>query len=134
LLPLKESILTSLNEEKETEMSDQIKHDDFTVNKDNLYREVSITDLHIATIKILTPIKADLTDDESRSTRYFGETQMMSPEGPVPVRAIIPALSAEEAVEGFPAAMEKALADLVERVKNMQKDRQKKKSKSIPGR
>lgn len=115
-------------------MSDQIKHDDFTVNKDNLYREVSITDLRIATIKILTPIKADLTEDDSRSTRYFGETQMMSPEGPIPVRAIIPALSAEEAVEAFPAAMEKALADLVERVKNMQRDRQKKKSKTIPGR
>ncbi len=115
-------------------MSEKIKHDDFTVNKDNLYREVSITDLRIATIKILTPIKADLTEDESRSTRYFGETQMMSPEGPIPVRTILPALSAEEAIEAFPAAMEKALAELVERVKKMRKDGPPNRSKTIPGR
>lgn len=116
-------------------MSEPIKHDDFTVDKNNLYREESITDLKIATIKILHPIKADGSDDETRTKRYFGETQMVSPEGPIPVRAILPATTNEEAFDVFPDSMEKALASLVERVKNMQKDQQRgNRSKIIPGR
>ncbi|WDP92294.1 MAG: cytoplasmic protein [Desulfobacter sp.] len=109
-------------------MSDEIKHDDFTVDKTNLYREETITDFKIATLKVLCPIHIDGTDDESRTRRYFGETQMVSPEGPIPVRSMLPATSLEEAVDAFPKAMEKALASLVEQVKQMQN-----KSKAGPG-
>ena len=98
----------------------EIKHDDFTVDKTNLYREETITDFKIASLKILCPINIDGTDDESRSKRYFGETQMISPEGPVPVRSMLPATNLEEAIDAFPKAMEKALASLVEQVKQMQ--------------
>lgn len=117
-------------------MNDQIKHDDFTVDKSNLYREETITDFKIATIKILSPINVDGTEDSSRSKRYFGETQMMSPEGPIPVRAMIPATTHEEAMDEFPKVMEKALAELVEKVKQMQNQAQMggNKSKIIPGR
>ena len=117
-------------------MSQQIKHDDFSVDKTNLYREETITDFKIATIKILTPILIDGSDDTSRSKRYFGETQMMSPEGPIPVRAMIPATTHEEAMDEFPNVMEKALQDLVEQVKQMKNKGQQggAKSKVIPGR
>jgi len=117
-------------------MNSQIKHDDFTVDKNNLYREESITDFKIATIKILYPIKSDGTSDESRTKRYFGETQMMSPEGPIPVRAMLAATTNEEAMDAFPVAMEKALAELVERVKQMQNQHKEmgNKSRIIPGR
>lgn len=100
-------------------MSQQIKHDDFSVDKKNLYREETITDFKIATIKILTPIHMDGSEDTSRSKRFFGETQMVSPEGPIPVRAMIPATTYEEAMDEFPKVMEKALHDLVEQVKQM---------------
>lgn len=106
----------------------EIKHDDFTVDTANLYREETITDFKIATIKVLCPIHLDGTPDESRTKRYFGETQMVSPEGPIPVRSMLPATSLEEAAQAFPKAMEKALASLVEQVKQMQS-----KSKSGPG-
>lgn len=117
-------------------MNDKIKHDDFTVNKTNLYREETITDFKIATIKILHPIHLDGTDDDKRTRRYFGETQMVSPEGPIPVRAMLSATSLEEAVDNFPAAMEKALEALVERVKQMknQSGMKDNKSRIIPGR
>ena len=116
-------------------MGDQIKHDDFTVDKNNLYREETITDFKIATLKVLCPIHIDGTTDETRSKRYFGETQMVSPEGPIPVRSMLSATSLEEAVDAFPGAMEKALASLVEQVKQMQsKSKAGNKSRIIPGR
>ncbi len=116
-------------------MNDQIKHDDFTVDKNNLYREETLTDFKIATIKVLCPIKLDGSDDETRTKRYFGETQMVSPEGPIPVRSMLSATTLEEAIDGFPAAMEKALASLVEKVKQMQNQaKMGNKSKIIPGR
>ncbi|SLM29617.1 putative cytoplasmic protein [Desulfamplus magnetovallimortis] len=116
-------------------MSEKIMHDDFSVDKKNLYREETITDFKIATIKILSPINIDGTEDTSRSKRYFGETQMMSPEGPIPVRAMIPATSYEEAMDAFPVVMEKALADLVEQVKAMRnQENMGSRSKIIPGR
>ncbi len=116
-------------------MNDQIKHDDFTVAKDNLYREETITDFKIATIKVLCPIHLDGTADESRTKRYFGETQMVSPEGPIPVRSMLSATSLEEAIDAFPKAMDKALASLVEKVKQMQNQAKTgNKSKIIPGR
>ncbi|MBF0413973.1 MAG: cytoplasmic protein [Desulfamplus sp.] len=117
-------------------MSSPIKHDDFTVDQNNLYREESITDFKIATIKILYPVKPDGTNDESRTRRYFGETQMMSPEGPIPVRAVLAATTIEEAMNDFPVAMEKALQELVKRVQQMQNQHKEmsNKSKIIPGR
>ena len=57
-------------------MSDQIKHDDFTVNKDNLYREVSITDLHIATIKILI---RDMAFSFYFTTLDYNDLALLSP-------------------------------------------------------
>ncbi len=117
-------------------MNSQIKHDDFTVDKNNLYREESITDFKIATIKILHPIKPDGSNDDTRTRRYFGETQMMSPEGPIPVRAVLGATTIEEAMDAFPVAMEKALEDLVKRVQQMQNQHKEmaNKSRIIPGR
>ncbi len=115
-------------------MTDEIKHDDFSVDKANLYREETYTDFKIATLKVLCPIHPDGTDDDSRSKRYFGETQMISPEGPIPVRSMLSANSLDEAMDAFPAAMEKALAALVEQVKQMKnKSAGSPKSKIIPG-
>lgn len=116
-------------------MANGIKHDDFTVDKANLYREETITDFKIATLKILNPINIDGTPDDSRTKRYFGETQMVSPEGPIPVRSMLPATSLEEAMDAFPKAMEKALASLVEQVKQMKNKPQPGggKSRIIPG-
>jgi hypothetical protein len=116
-------------------MAEKIQHDDFTVDKGNLYREETVTDFKIATIKVLHPIRIDGSDDETRSRRYFGETQMVSPEGPVPVRSMLSATTLEEAADAFPAAMEKALASLVDQVKQMQANaKNNRKSKVIPGR
>ncbi len=94
----------------------------FTVDKNNLYREESITDLKVATIRQLIPIKTDGSRDQSRTIIFVGHTQLMSPEGPLPIQAKLEANSLNEAMEIFPAAMEKALGEMIETIRRLQQE------------
>ena len=93
---------------------------DFTVNRDDLYREESVTDLKVASIRRMVPIKSDGSEDPSRSQVFFGSTQLMTPEGPLPIQSQLSATTLEEAMDEFPAAMRKALDQTIDRLKKMQ--------------
>ena len=82
---------------------------DFTVDRNNLYREESFTDVKVAAIRRLTPIKPDGSDDESRDPLFMAQTQLMSPSGPVLLQSILDAGNIEQAMERFPEAMQKEL-------------------------
>ena len=97
---------------------------DFTVDTKNLYREESITDIKVASIRRLIPITPDGSDDKSRTDIYIGHTQLMSPEGPVPIQAKIPANNLEEAMDAFPEAMQQALAEIIESIKKAQREQE----------
>jgi hypothetical protein len=111
---------------------------DFTVDKSNLYREESITDLKVASIRQLVPVKADGSADSSRTPIFMGHTQLMTPEGPLPVQSRLMANNLDEAFAEFPGAMQKALAEMVERLKEMQQQSQNQKNDDsriiVPGR
>jgi hypothetical protein len=92
----------------------------FNVDKNNLYREESITDLKVASIRRLIPVKADGTEDSTRQAVFIGQTQLMSPEGPLPIQSELAAGTIEEALEAFPNAMQRALGEVVEKIKRMQ--------------
>lgn len=77
------------------------------VDRNNLYREDSVTDIKVAAIRRLTPIKADGSDDDSRAPIFMGQTQLMSPSGPLLLQSLLEARTLEEAMDKFPAAMQK---------------------------
>ncbi len=97
---------------------------DFTFNKSNLYREESVTDLKVGSIRCLKPIKPDGTEDESRTTLFVGHAQLHSPQGLVPIQAQLKATALEQAMDEFPGAMQKALEEMVERAKQMHAQQQ----------
>ncbi|MFW6052430.1 MAG: cytoplasmic protein [Desulfosalsimonas sp.] len=97
---------------------------DFTVNKNNLYREESVTDLKVASIRKMVPIKPDGSEDPDRSPVFFGSTQLMTPEGPLPIQSELSASTLDEAMNEFPSAMRKALDQTIERLKQMQQQQQ----------
>ncbi|MFP4194707.1 MAG: cytoplasmic protein [Desulfobacterales bacterium] len=97
---------------------------DFTVNRDNLYREESVTDLKVASIRKMVPIKSDGSDDPERSPVFFGSTQLMTPEGPLPIQSQLSASTLEEAMNEFPSAMRKALDQTIDRLKQMQQQQE----------
>jgi len=111
---------------------------DFTVDKDNLYREESITDLKVASLRRLVPIHSDGSDDPSRSPIFVGHTQIMTPEGPLPLQGRLEANNLSEAFEAFPDAMQQALSEMVQQIQEMQRKEQEKKMDDsriiVPGR
>ncbi len=108
---------------------------DFTVDKDNLYKESSITDLKVGAIRMLSPITSGGEPDTERDTVFIGHTQLMSPEGPIPLQARLDAKNLEEAMQVFPAEMEKAMVQMQEQVRQYQQEQSREKSNIItPGR
>lgn len=77
------------------------------VDRNNLYREDSVTDVKVAAIRRLTPIKVDGSDDDSRDPMFMGQTQLMSPSGPILLQSLLEARTLEEAMDKFPDAMQK---------------------------
>lgn len=94
---------------------------DFKIDQNDLYREESITDLKVASIRCLIPIKPDGTQDPGRSRIFVGHTQLMSPEGPVPIQAELKATNLGDAMNEFPAAMKKALSEMIEKIKQIRR-------------
>ncbi len=102
-------------------MADEAQIADMNADLDNLYREESFTDLKVAQIRRLTPVKPDGAADDSRPEIFVGETQLMSPRGPVPIHSPIEAKSLEEAFEKFPEAINAAVERLIEEAKEIQR-------------
>ena len=92
---------------------------EFSVDRQNLYREESFTDLKVATIRRLTPVKSDGSVDKTRKTIFVGETNILTPSGPLPLQAVIQAKQLQQAVKSFPEAMQAAVDKLAEEVKKM---------------
>ena len=109
----------------------------FTVDQSNLYREESITDMKVASIRKLVPIKPDGTDDADRPLKFMGHTQLMSPDGPVPLHAELTADNLTDAIAEFPAAMQRTLREVVAQIQKMRQQQAGQKEDSriiVPGR
>jgi hypothetical protein len=111
---------------------------DFTVDQKNLYREESITDLKVASIRRMVPVTPAGKDDPSRGPMFIGHTQILTPQGPLPLQARLMANTLEEAMAAFPAAMAQEMAKMLEQLQKMQAEEQKKQQDDsriiVPGR
>jgi hypothetical protein len=101
--------------------SEQKPLSEIKVDTDNLYREETFTDLRVATLRRMTPIKLDGSVDDSRPVLFMGETQLMSAGGLLPVTCPIEASSIEEATAKFPDAVNAAVERMVEQAREMQR-------------
>jgi hypothetical protein len=97
---------------------------EFTVDRENLYREESFTDLKVGSIRRLVPVKPDGSDDPGRTPIFVGHTQLMSQDGPLPIQSKLVANTLEEAIDAFPGTMKQALNELVDRIQKMQQQQQ----------
>lgn len=111
---------------------------DFTVDRENLYREESITDLKVASIRRMVPVTQSGEDDPSRTPIFLGHTQIITPQGPLPLQAKLMANNLQEAMDAFPTAMEQEMAKMIEQLRKMQEEEQTKQRDDsriiVPGR
>jgi len=104
---------------------------DFKVDRSNMYKEESFTDLKVATVRRLTPVRADGSVDKTRKTVFVGQTNIMTPEGPLPIQSAISAKHLQQAIKKFPDAMQAAVEKLAREVEKMKA--QKESSIIAPG-
>lgn len=95
--------------------------DELAVDTANLYREDVFTDLAVATVRRLTPVREDGTDDPSRPVLFVAATQLMTQVGPLPVSAEVDAKDLREALAKFPDAIRAAVDRLMEETREMQR-------------
>jgi hypothetical protein len=94
------------------------------VNLQNLYKEEMYTDMRTAAIRQLTPVKPNGEIDKTRKYVFVGQTNIMSPQGPLPVQFPIEAKNLQEAAEKFPEVMDQFLTKLAEEIKEAQRQEQ----------
>ena len=97
---------------------------EFNVDKQNLYREEYFTDLKVATIRRLTPVKIDGNEDKGRKTLYVGQANLMSEAGPLPISTVIDASDLKQALKKYPEAMQNAMRQLNEEIKKYHQEQQ----------
>jgi hypothetical protein len=95
----------------------------FVMDKNNLYREESLTDLKVANIQRFVPVHLDGTPDRSRDSLFFGRTNLNTPDGPMPIQANLPAKTLEQAIDIFPQVMEAQARQVVEKFKQREEQR-----------
>jgi hypothetical protein len=94
------------------------------VNRTDLYREESFTDLRACTIRQLSPVNPDGSPDKGRKILYVGQTHVVTPAGPLPIQGVIQAKDLQQAFKKFPEAMKTAMEHLIEEAKKAQQQEQ----------
>ena len=102
--------------------TDQNQEQELVFDKNSLYKEKTYTDLKTGSIKQLSPVKADGLKDESRTPMFMGQTQMMSPSGPLPIQCMIEANNLEEAADKFPEAINATVEKIIEEAKKARQE------------
>jgi len=101
------------------------------INQNNLYREEIFTDMTVGSLHQMTPVKANGEADKQRKVLFIGNTQLITKQGPLPIRFPIEAKNLPQAAEKFPEAMESFVAMMIAQAKEMQ--RQEESRIIVPG-
>lgn len=88
----------------------------------NLYREETISDLKVGTIRVLTPITPQGERDESRTVQYIGQASLYTPAGAIPLNFELDAESLAAAIDAFEAGAKKAMEETMERLREMRRE------------
>ncbi|MGC4122757.1 MAG: hypothetical protein QM765_50930 [Myxococcales bacterium] len=97
----------------------------------NLYREEIFTDMKVATLRRLSPVKVDGSPDPARPALFVGQTHVMTRAGPMPLEFGIEAQSLQEAADRFPGAVQEAMNEMIEEARRVQREQAS--SLIIPG-
>ena len=105
-------------------MADEQSEFNLAVNRSNLFKEESFTDLRACTVRQLSPVNPDGLPDKGRKMLYVGQTHVVTPAGPLPIQSVIQAKDLQQAFKKFPEAMKAAMDSLIEEAKKAQQQEQ----------
>ncbi|MGH8203309.1 MAG: hypothetical protein ACREST_01785 [Steroidobacteraceae bacterium] len=88
---------------------------------DALYREDVFTDQRVGTIRRMTPVKSDGSDDPSRPLIFVGQATVMTPMGSLPLSFELPARTLVEAVAQFGPAAQQAIDEAARELQELRR-------------
>jgi hypothetical protein len=88
---------------------------------DTLYREDVFTDQRVGTVRRMTPVKADGSDDPSRPLIFVGQATVMTPMGSLPLSFELDAKNLTEAVAQFGGAAQQAIEEAARELQEMRR-------------
>lgn len=91
------------------------------MSADSLYREDIFTDQRVGTIRRMTPVKSDGSDDPSRPLVFVGQATVMTPMGSLPLSFELPATTLAEAVTQFGPAAQHAIEDAARELQELRR-------------
>jgi hypothetical protein len=93
-----------------------------TMDPTQIYREDTFTDRKVGTIRRLTPVAADGTEDSARPVIFVGQAQVMTPMGAVPISFDLEAVTLTAAIEKFGAAAESAVQQTMRELQEIRRE------------
>jgi hypothetical protein len=91
------------------------------MDANDLYREDTITDRKVGTIRVMTPVRPDGSTDPARTAVYVGQAQIMTPAGVLPLSFEIPAGTLAEACAGFADGAKLAFEETMQELQEMRR-------------
>ena len=91
------------------------------INQNNLYREEVFSDLTVGSIHQMTPVKPNAEIDKQRQVMFIGNTQLITQQGPLPVRFPIEAKNLQQAIDKFSESLDFFIKKMVEEAKELRR-------------
>ena len=88
----------------------------------SLVKEEVLTDQKIGSIRILTPVDLNGNVDETRKVSFFGQTQVMTPAGPIPLNFELEAENLSAAIEMFGDAAKERMEKTMKEIQEYQRE------------
>lgn len=87
-----------------------------------IYREETFTDRKVGTIRRMTPVAADGSEDSARPVLFVGQAQVMTPMGALPISFELEASTLDAAIEKFGPAAEQAVQQTMRELQEMRRE------------
>jgi hypothetical protein len=94
---------------------------DAQMGADALYREDVFTDQRVGTVRRMTPVKSDGSEDPSRAVLFVGQATIMTPMGSLPLSFELPARTLAEAVAQFGPAAQQAIEEAARELQELRR-------------
>jgi hypothetical protein len=91
------------------------------MSTETLYREDVFTDQRVGTVRRMTPVRPDGSDDPSRPLIFVGQATVMTPMGSLPLSFELDAKTLAEAVSQFGPAAQQAIEEAARELQEMRR-------------
>ena len=93
-----------------------------TMDATQIYREDTFTDRKVGTIRRMTPVLADGSDDVARPVLYVGQAQVMTPMGALPISFELEATTLDGAIAKFGEAAAIAVQETMRELQELRRE------------